>query len=111
MECLENHLGADFFARESWALLASYVSISCQLEQITRELSRFKEGPLRDVRRKEYWELTRGRVTLVLQLSVLSTKLRLAPSTHNDRDRTTRRTAQSTGRKPWELVGAPDHER
>jgi hypothetical protein len=74
---------------ESLALLACYVSVSCQLEAITRELSRFKEGPPRDVRRGEL---------------LLATQLRLAPSC-NDRDRTTvraRRAAQSNGPKKWE---------
>src|SRR5215471_2262838 len=51
-------LGTDFFPRESLALLASYVSISCQLEAITRELSPFKEGPPRDEAiRQGYWRL------------------------------------------------------
>jgi hypothetical protein len=90
---------------ESLALLACYVSVTCQLEAITRELSRFK-GPPRDVRRKEYGELMQYQGQLVLQLSALSTKLRLAPSSCNDRDRTTvraRRAAQSNGPKPWEF--------
>src|SRR5215471_16433255 len=96
VECLPQ----DFFPPESLALLTSYVSIACQLEVITRELSRFKEGPPRDARRKEYWELTRGRGQLVMQLATLSAKLRIAPSTRNDR---TRRAAQSGGAKPWEF--------
>src|SRR5215471_18651962 len=33
---LVNHLGPDFFPWESLALLACYVSVSCQLEAITR---------------------------------------------------------------------------
>ena len=81
------------------------MSVTCQLEAITRELSKFREGPPRDVRRKEYGELMRYRGQLVMQLTVLATKLRLAPSC-NDRDRTTvraRRAAQSGGRKPWEF--------
>ena len=85
VECLP----PDFFPYESLPLLTCYVSIACQLEVITRELSRFKEGPPRDVRRKEYGELMRYRGQLVMQLTVLATKLRLAPSTRNDRDRTT----------------------
>ena len=105
---LVGHLGAEFFPPESLALLTSYVSIACQLEVITRELSRFKEGPPRDVAmRKDYWKLTRCRGQLVMGLASLSTKLRLAPSTRNDRDRTTvqaRRAAQSVGlKKPWEF--------
>ena len=65
---LVRHLGPDFFPWESLALLACYVSVSCQLEAITRELSRFKEGPPRDVRRKEYGELMRYRGQLVMQI-------------------------------------------
>ena len=107
-----NHLGADFFPWESLPLLASYVSICCQLEKIMRELSGFKEGPPRDVAmRKDYWKLTRCRGQLVMGLASLSTKLRLAPSTRNDRDRTTvraRRAAQSAGRKPWEFLFETD---
>src|SRR5215471_10886407 len=91
VECLPQ----DFFPQESLALLTSYVSIACQLEVITRELSRFKEGPPRDARRKEYWELTKFRGPLVLQLANLAAKLRLAPSSRNDRDRTTHRAGQS----------------
>jgi len=48
VECLPQ----DFFPRESLALLTSYVSIACQLEVITRELSRFKEGPPRDAAKR-----------------------------------------------------------
>jgi hypothetical protein len=100
VECL----GPDFFPRESLALLANYVSISCQVEAISAALSKFKEGPPRDVRRKEYGELMRFRGPLIIQLATLSAKLRLAPSARNDRDRTTRRAGQSVGlKKPWEF--------
>ena len=101
-----DRLGAEYFPREAIALLVSFVSISCQLEAISAELSRFKEPPRDEATRKEYWELTKCRSQLVMALASLSTKLRLAPSTRNDRDRTTvqaRRAGQSTGRKPWEF--------
>ena len=101
-----DRLGAEYFPTEAIALLVSHVSISCQLEVISAELSRFKEPPRDEATRKEYWELTRCRGQLVMALSSLSTKLRLAPSTRNDRDRTTvqaRRAAQSNGPKPWEF--------
>jgi hypothetical protein len=69
-----DRLGSHFFPRESLALLASYVSITCQLEAISAELSQFKELP-RDATRKAYWEkLTRGRGPLVLKLSKLITE-------------------------------------
>ena len=99
-----DRLGDEFFPRESLALLANYVSISCQLEAISAELARFEELP-REATRKAYWEkLTRGRGPLVLQLANLASKLRLAPSTSNDRDRTTRRAGQSVClKKPWEF--------
>jgi len=49
VECL----GPDFFPWESRALLANYVSISCQLEAISAELSKFKGNlPPRDATRK-----------------------------------------------------------
>ena len=97
VECLPQ----DFFPRESLALLTSYVSISCQLEAISADLSRFKEGPPRDARRKEYWELTKFRGPLVMQLATLSAKLRIAPSARNDR--ASRRAAHSGGARPWEF--------
>jgi hypothetical protein len=96
--------GAEYFPREAIALLASYVSISCQLEAISAELARFEEPPRDEA--KEYWKLTRYRGQLGVLLASLSTKLRLAPSTRNDRDRTmvrARRAAQSNGPKPWEF--------
>jgi hypothetical protein len=37
-----DRLGGDFFPPECRTLLASYVSISCKLEAITAQLSRFK---------------------------------------------------------------------
>ena len=92
-----DHLGPDFFARESLALLASYVSIACQIEAISAELSQFKELPSEPTR-KAYWaKLTKGRGPLVLQLANLAAKLRIAPSSRNDRDRT-----RPPGPRPWE---------
>ena len=91
------HLGADFFPWESLPLLASYVSISCQIEAISAELSQFKELPSEPTR-KAYWaKLTKGRGPLVLQLANLAAKLRIAPSSRNDRDRT-----RPPGPRPWE---------
>jgi hypothetical protein len=101
-----DRLGAEYFPRECHMLLTCFISISCQLEAISAALSKLKEPPRDEATRKEYWELTRCRGQLVMGLASLSTKLRLAPSTRNDRDRTTvqaRRAAQSTGRKPWEF--------
>jgi hypothetical protein len=99
VECLPQ----GFFPYESLALLTSYVSIAVQLDAINGQLSKFKGSlPPRDATRKEYWELTRARGPLVMQLAVLSAKLRIAPSARNDR--TTRRAGQSgSGAKPWEF--------
>ena len=90
-----DRLGDEYFPRESRALLANYVSISCQLSDLGAELSKFKEVPCEPTRRAYWATLTRGRGPLVLQLANLAAKLRLAPSSRNDRDRTTHRAGQS----------------
>ena len=86
-------------------MAATFISISCNLEAINRELSKFDKGYPKPEQLRSYCELIKLRGPLVTQLSLLATKLRLAPSTRNDRDRTTtqaKRAARSPGRKPWE---------
>ena len=99
-------LGSEFFPRECLVLAATFISISVALEAINRELSRFDKGLPRPGELRSYCELIKLRGPLVTQLALLATKLRLAPSTRNDRDRTTgqaKRAAQVHGRKPWEV--------